>query len=300
MLKFTAETTERLDKFLASKIAGVSRGKIQHAIKDGLVLVNNQKVLETDFKIQANDQVELPEFKEEQLENLDLDLKIVFENQDLVVIDKPAGLVVHPAAGHKQDTLVNILISKYPDIKNIGDPHRPGIVHRLDEDTSGLIVVAKNQIAFDYLKNLFQTRQIQKEYLTLVHGQMEKLHGIIDVPIGKTSTHQKMKVGTGREAVTEYSVTASDPSLQFSLLRVKLHTGRTHQIRVHLASIGHPVVGDQLYGGHFKVPDAQILDRQFLHAYKLKFQLPDQTWLELESELPEDLKAVLKQTRISF
>ena len=302
MLNFISDTTDRLDKFLANKIAGVSRGKIQQAIKNGLVLVNNQINLETDFKIHENDKIELPEFGQEKLEILDLDLKIAFQNQDLIVIDKPAGLVVHPAAGHKQDTLVNALINKFPEVKNVGPGTRPGIVHRLDEDTSGLIVVAKNQISFDYLKNLFQTRAIQKEYLTLVHGHMSDLRGIIDTPIGKTSTHQKMRVGVGRPAMTEYKVLdeVKFGVDQFSLLRVKLHTGRTHQIRVHLSSIGNPVVGDQLYGAKFKQTDSKLIDRQFLHAYKLKFKLMDGTWLGLTSVLPQELKQALLHIGISY
>jgi 23S rRNA pseudouridine1911/1915/1917 synthase len=300
MLTYKADKTDRLDKFLATQIRNVSRSKIQKAIKDGLVLVNGKVVTEPDFPVSKDDKIELPEFKEEGLRPLDFDLKVVFENNNLAVIDKPEGLVVHPAAGHAQDTLANILISKYPDIRNIGDPHRPGIVHRLDEDTSGLLVIAKNQETFEYLKNLFKTRQIEKEYLALVHGQMEKMHGQIDTPIGKTSTHMKMKVGVGREAMTEYSVVATDPSLQFSLLKVKLHTGRTHQIRVHLASIGHPVFGDQLYGGSFKLKDLEILPRQFLHACRLKFQLSDGTWLEVESPLPDELQTVLNNLGIKY
>ncbi len=290
----------RLDKYLAEKHKEVSRGKIQKAIKDGLVLVNGKKITETDFQVTENDQIELPEFVEDRLEILNFKLKIIFENSDLAVIDKPAGLVVHPAAGHKQDTLVNVLIGKFPEIKTVGPSARPGIVHRLDEDTSGLLVVAKNQKAFDYLKDLFQNRNIEKEYLALVHGVPEKLHGIIDLPIGKTSTHQKMKVGVGRDAKTEYSLLASDRSGLFSLLRVKLHTGRTHQIRVHLAHLGHPVFGDQLYGGQFKQEDSQILNRQFLHAQRLKFQLMDDTWLELESELPIELRTVLNNLGITY
>lgn len=314
MLDFIADKIERLDKFLAGKISEVSRGKIQKAIKGGVVLVNGQKILEPDFQVSENDQVELPEFVEETLQPIPTlrsglrlgeanvgatyNLPTIFENNDLVVVDKPAGLMVHPAAGRKQDTLANILISKYPNIKNVGDPHRPGIVHRLDEDTSGLLLVAKTQTGYEYLKNLFQTRNIEKEYLALVHGVPDKLHGVIDVPIGKTSTHQKMKTGVGKEAVTEYSVMASVD--EYALLKVKLHTGRTHQIRVHMASIGHPVVGDQLYGGQFKKQDQELIGRQFLHAYRLKFRLPDKTWLELESELPEDLKEVLAKLGVKY
>ncbi|MBI4049486.1 MAG: RluA family pseudouridine synthase [Candidatus Doudnabacteria bacterium] len=290
----------RLDKFLAEKHTEVSRGKIQKAIKDGLVLVNGKKVLETDFQVTESDQVELPKFQDYQLSPINYQLKVIYENQDLAVIDKPAGLMVHPAAGRTDDTLAHALLARFPGIEKVGDPHRPGIVHRLDEDTSGLLLIAKTQAGYDYLKNLFQTRNIEKEYLALVHGGMENLHGVIDAPIGKTSTHTKMRVGEGREAVTEYSLLTSDRLNQYSLLKVKLHTGRTHQIRVHLASIGHPVMGDQLYGGQFKQKDVELLGRQFLHASRLKLRLQDGTWLELESELPEDLRQVLTKLEIRF
>lgn len=294
MLKFTADKKERLDKFLAGKVQ-VSRSQIQKAIKRGEVFVNDKVVTETDFEVSPHDQILSPDFPEDKLVPQNIDLDVVFENEDFVVINKPAGLTVHPGAGKKQGTLANILISKYPDIKNVGDPNRPGIVHRLDEDTSGLMLIAKSQKAFDYAKKLFQTRNIEKEYITLVHGEMEKLHDVIDKPLAKDSKRQRMKVGEGKEAVTEYTVIANDSSLQFSLLRVKLHTGRMHQIRAHLASIGHPVVGDKLYGGKI-----DLINRQFLHAFRLKFQLPDQTWIELQSDPPKELMEVLNKIGINY
>lgn len=300
MPQFVSQQKERLDKFLANNVVAVSRGKIQKAIKSGQITVNSKQITEKDFLLSVGDKVELPEFQTYNLQPKTYNLKIIFENPDLAVIDKPAGLMVHPAAGREDDTLANILISKYPNIKNVGDPHRPGIVHRLDEDTSGLLVVAKTQPGFDYLKGLFLNRLIEKQYLALVHGVPEKLHGMIDEPIGKNSTHQKMKVGVGREAKTEYRLLASDPAGLFSLLLVNLHTGRTHQIRVHLNHIGHPVVGDWLYGGEHKQADKQLIARQFLHARRLKLKLADGTWLELESELPEDLKEVLNKLGIKM
>jgi 23S rRNA pseudouridine1911/1915/1917 synthase len=301
-MKFTAYTTDRLDKYLATQ-TGVSRGRVQSAIKSGLVKVNSQSVSESDYKINPGDVIDLPEFVDESLQPMEYNLKIEFENDDIVVIDKPANLVVHPGAGHKQDTLSNVLIGKYPEIISVGDPTRPGIIHRLDEDTSGLIVTAKTQSGYDYMKNLFMTRQIQKEYLTLVHGVPSKLHDVINEPIGRSSTHVKMKVGIGKEAVTEYNVLQTNEQKagvdKMALIRVKLHTGRTHQIRVHMAHIGHPVVGDQLYGGTYKQGDAKFITRQFLHAARLKFQLPNGTHIDLESPLPEDLQAILKQVSIT-
>jgi 23S rRNA pseudouridine1911/1915/1917 synthase len=285
----------RLDKFLAEQNKDISRSRIQKAIKNGLVLVNGHKVHDPDFEVTEVDQIHLPKFESNELKPSNLDLKVVFEDEDLAVIDKPAGLVVHPGAGNLDETMANALLSKYPGIEKVGEPHRPGIVHRLDEDTSGLILVAKNPASFDYLKKLFLDRKVEKEYLALVHGAIPKKHDLIDLPIQRVPLKQKMKIGLGKEAQTEYWVLAN--AGQYSLLRVKLHTGRTHQIRVHLSHIGHPIVGDQLYG---KKEDSKILGRQFLHAYKLKFQLQDGTWIELFSKLPQDLIDFLKQVNIDY
>jgi 23S rRNA pseudouridine1911/1915/1917 synthase len=299
MLKFVSETTDRLDKFLASKV-DVSRGRVQKAIKNGKVTVDGIIVLDPDFDVTIGSQVELPEFEGDDLKPSGLKLKVVFENADLAVIDKPAGLVVHPGAGNTEDTLANALIAMYPGIDKVGEPHRPGIVHRLDEDTSGLIVIAKTTEAYDFLKKTFLDRRVEKEYLALVHGAPAKKHDLIDLPIQRVPLKQKMRIGLGKPAQTEFwnLKTGQIPGLdQVALLRVKLHTGRTHQIRVHLAHIGHPIVGDALYG---RKEDSSILTRQFLHAYRLKFQLLDGTWIELESELPEDLKAVLQKSAINI
>jgi len=293
MLNFVAEKKDRLDKFIAGNIPDVSRSKVQKAIKDGLVLVNGTKVCETDFQLKALDTVELPEFIKEELKASDIELNVIFENDDIAVIDKPAGLVVHPGAGNMEDTLAQALLTRYPGIENVGDPHRPGIVHRLDEDTSGLILVAKNQPALEYFKEQFQNRTIEKEYLALVVGVPAKKHDIINEPLEKVPLKQKMRVGSGKEAITEYFVQGSDASGHFALIRVKLHTGRTHQIRAHLAYIGHPILGDKIYG-----QKSELLNRQFLHAFRLKFQLPDKSWVELESELTPELKAVLKHLEI--
>lgn len=319
-MDFIADTTDRLDKFLASKM-DISRGKIQKMIKAGQVTVNSKQETEPDYILSIGDKIELPKFSDE-LKPSEIKLNIVFENNDLAVIDKPAGLVVHPGAGNTEDTLSQALLSYWPQIKNVGDPHRPGIVHRLDEDTSGLIVVAKTQKAYEFLKQTFQDRTIEKEYLALVHGTMEKHHDFIDLPIAKVPTHRKMSVRDGsasggknsnrnwKEAKTEYFVVAETPSPglrpenkdidNFTLLRVKLHTGRTHQIRIHMNAIGHPLVGDSLYGGKYKQQDLSLIQRQFLHAYKLKFQLIDKTWIELVSLLPEDLKEVLSKLNIKL
>ncbi|HEX5430022.1 MAG TPA: RluA family pseudouridine synthase [Patescibacteria group bacterium] len=291
----------RLDKYLVEKIPNISRSRIQQTIKDTGVLVNGEKILEPDFEITETHEVLLPEFKTDDLKPSDIELKVVFENNDLAVIDKPAGMVVHPGAGNTEDTLANALLAKYPGIEKVGEPHRPGIVHRLDEDTSGLIVIAKTQAAYDYLKQMFLDRSVDKEYLALVRGTPNK-HGIIDAPLERVPLKQKMSVRDGsasggkiKQAITEYFLVASDLSLQFSLIRVKLHTGRTHQIRAHLAHIGHPIIGDAVYGSK-----SDLVGRQFLHAYKLKFKLMDRTWIELVSTLPADLKEALSQLNISY
>ena len=298
MLEFISDTIERLDKFIASKVA-VSRVRVQKAIKMGKVMVDDIIILAPDYDVTVGNKITLPEFEGDELKPSDIVLKVVFENDDLAVIDKPAGMVVHPGAGNKVDTLANALLTRYPGIEKVGEPHRPGIVHRLDEDTSGLIVIARTNEAYEFLKNAFKSRLVEKEYLALVHKVPAKKHGIINEPLEKVPLKQKMKVGSGKEAITEYWVLKEGVD-DVALLRVKLHTGRTHQIRAHLSHIGHPIIGDEVYGKEYKQQDLKIIDRQFLHAYRLKFQLMDSTWLELDSELPDDLKSVLNRANINY
>lgn len=223
-------------------------------------------------------------------------LKIVFENKDIIVINKPAGLVVHPIKPEQNDTLVNGLIASYPEIKKVGDDSlRPGIVHRLDKDTSGLMVVAKNNAAFEYLKKQFAARKVVKKYLALVCGQVKDKKGIITKAISLSKKDHKKRSALlddkAKKAWTEYQVLKSFKD--YTLLEVKPKTGRTHQIRVHLASIGHPLAGDRQY--KFKrQPWPENLNRQFLHAAYLKFQLPDGKMMEFKSELPKDLEEILR------
>ncbi len=220
-------------------------------------------------------------------------LNIVYENDDILVINKPAGLLVHAAASSPEEkTLVDLLKEYYPPIKDVGeDLSRPGIVHRLDRDTSGLIVAAKNNKAFKYLKNLFQERRIEKKYYALVHGILKEKSGIIDLPIakleGKQTTQLKgRKDLEGKEAITEYEVTREFE--KYSLLDITIKTGRTHQIRIHLKSIGHPIVCDKLYSPQKSVCPEEIR-RMFLHSYYLSFVTPSGDPLALESDLPEEL-----------
>jgi 23S rRNA pseudouridine1911/1915/1917 synthase len=229
--------------------------------------------------------------------NPSIKLKIVYEDKDVIIIDKPAGLTVHPVKSKQNDTLVNGLIAYYPAIKNVGDDFlRPGIVHRLDKDTSGLMIIAKNNRTFEYLKKQFQEKKIEKKYLALVNGKVKDKKGIITKAISLSKKDRRKRSvlldDKAKKAWTEYRVLKSFQ--EYTLLEVIPKTGRTHQIRVHLASIGHPIAGDKQY--KFKrQPCPTNLSRQFLHAYYLKLQLPNGKMIEFKSELPEDLKEVLNK-----
>ncbi|MBI5530647.1 MAG: RluA family pseudouridine synthase [Candidatus Doudnabacteria bacterium] len=293
----------RLDKYLAEQLAGVSRSQIQRDIEAGLVLVNGKKVSESKFVVRLNDIVKYQESGIKDQENIiqatNTPLKVLYNNHGLIIIDKPAGMVVHPGAGFKGETLASALLYEFKDIHLVGEEHRPGIVHRLDKDTSGVILVAANSDMYEHLKNAFAERKVKKEYIALVWGRVEKQQGVIDAPIGKSKTDfRKMAAKEpvdAKEALTEYKVLEylKNPSTldEYTLIRVKLHTGRTHQIRVHMSYIGHPLLGDSLYGG--KRANFKGLNRQFLHAKKIEVRLPDGTWIEAESELAEDLKDIL-------
>ena len=228
-------------------------------------------------------------------------LAVVYEDADLLVIDKPAGLVVHPAPGHPAGTLVNALLARCPDLAGIGGVQRPGIVHRLDKDTSGLIVVAKTQSAHDSLVRQLRDRGVVKRYLALVRGRPRPEQGTISAPIARDPRHRQRMgvVAGGREAVSDYRVLEDLGA--WSLLEVTIHTGRTHQIRVHLAYMGHPVAGDPVYGGRRggeALPPGVRLDRQFLHAAVLGFRLPSTGEVcEFRAELPPDLREVLAALR---
>jgi len=293
---------QRLDKFLTAKLP-ISRSQIQKLIKAGDILVNNKKSSVHNF-LQPDDQIDIPnkEIKnlttEKKLEsNKKIKFKIVYEDDNILVIDKPAGLLVHPTEKMEPDTLVNGLLAKYPEIKNVGDDKlRPGIVHRLDKAVSGLILVCKTQKAFDYFKNLFQKRKIKKIYTALVHGQMERPEGEINLPIERAKGKGKMAVKSisqgGKEAITKYTVIKQFKN--FSLLEVEILTGRTHQIRAHLNAIQHPIVGDILYKQKW-VKESLDLDRPFLHSTILSFKNLDGKKLEFKSKLPTKLKKVLNE-----
>lgn len=286
---------KRLDRFLAEKFPKFSRSWLQKLISQEKILVNSKPVkprylLKENDKIRA--QVSAPEKIKLELDE-SIKFKIIYEDKDVIVIDKPAGLVVHPSESCKSGTLVNGLLSYYPGIKNVGeDTSRPGIVHRLDKDTSGLMVVAKNNQALQYLKRQFKSRKVEKRYIALVIGQLKADSGVIDKPVARSKRDpEKMTVTiSGRRAETFYRVIKRFKN--YTLVEAAPKTGRMHQIRVHFKSIRHPLAGDKVYG--FKrQPCPRGLKRQFLHAQCLKFNLPDGRVKEFRSPLTKELEGVL-------
>jgi 23S rRNA pseudouridine1911/1915/1917 synthase len=292
---------ERLDKFLTEKLP-VTRSQIQKLIKAAKILLNGQVTAVHHF-LKAGDEIKIIDkeikniTKEKKLEpNPSIKLKIVYEDDNILVIDKPAGLLIHPTEKMETKTLAAGLLARFPEIKNVGEsPLRPGIVHRLDKNVSGLILVCKTQRAFDFFKKKFQARKIKKIYTALVHGKMERVEGTIDLPIARSKTKGKMAVKSqeqgGKEAITSYTVTKQFNN--FSLLEVEILTGRTHQIRAHFNAIQHPVVGDKLYTQKW-VKEKMELDRPFLHASYLSFKNLDGKKLEFKSKLPAKLQKILK------
>ena len=301
-----ADEGERLDRFVTRQLDRVSRAEVQRRVHAGDITVNGRPV-RPSYRLAAGDVVRatLPDPRPEEFEPREMPLSIVYQDRDCVVIDKPPGLVVHPATSHRQDTLVNALLARYPEMARMVDPEsevgvRPGIVHRLDKDTSGLIVVARHEDARGALQRQFVARSVEKAYLALLHGRLSSPEGCFAASIGRDPRNrQRMAVVPGgRPAVTEYAtkeyLIAPHGHRQFyTLVEARLVTGRTHQIRVHFAHAGHPVVGDRVYGRR----KAQLAcPRQFLHACRLGFRRPsDDKWTLCESPLPDDLGRVLSQ-----
>jgi len=291
----------RLDKFLTEEFPQYSRQWIKKDILEGNVLVNRKKI-KPKYILKENDKISvkisLPQ-KIDLRQDPSIKLNIVYEDKDVLVIDKPAGLVVHPSEKYKNGTLVNALLNYFPKIKNVGeDKFRPGIVHRLDKETSGLLIVAKNNQAFRYLKEQFQKRKIEKHYLALVTGKLKKEKGVIKKPISrskKTPTKQtiaekNLTTRKIKKARTEYKVIKRFEN--YTLVKAIPKTGRMHQIRVHFANLGYPIAGDKKYS--FKRQKNLLkLDRHFLHASYLKFKLSDGKIIEIESKLPEKLRKIL-------
>lgn len=288
---FDKKTPERLDKFLVEQLQEFSRSRIQGLIVDGLVDVNGHaakkagQTLESGFNVTVR--IPPPAPTDLIAENIPLD--IIFENEDLIVVNKPAGMVVHPAAGHSSGTLVNAVLGYDPDIEGIGGEERPGVVHRLDKETSGLILLAKNERAHRWLQDQFRLRKVEKTYLALVDGKPPTPSGRVETYIGRDPSHRKQMAivseSRGREAISEYKTVESFAN--HTLLEFHPLTGRTHQIRLHCAFLGCPIVGDEVYG---RKKSTVKINRHFLHAYRLKIMLPGQNETKLfEAPLPDEL-----------
>jgi 23S rRNA pseudouridine1911/1915/1917 synthase len=284
----------RLDKYLAEHIKEVSRSRIQRDIEAGWVSVNGQVISSPKHVVRKGEKIAYAPLPEEKIKPKEIPLKTLYNNHGLLVIDKPAGLAVHPGAGLKGDSLADALLFHFKDIKLVGEEGRSGIVHRLDKDTSGVMLVALTQPMYEHLKDAFVERKIKKEYIALVVGNVEQNHGQIDAPLGKSKTdfrkYTTKNMIEAKPSLTEYWVVERLDG--YTLVRVRLHTGRTHQIRVHFSSLGHPLAGDSLYGN--KAARVLGLRRQFLHARRIEVQLPAGTWIEAESDLPQDLRSVLE------
>ncbi len=295
----------RLDNFLTALLPDHSRSQIQRLIKEGRVCATAGNAgsvrASTAVHVGQSFEIDIPAPIPATPEPEELPLRIVFQDQDVVVLDKPAGMVVHPAAGHSSGTLVNALLHHITDLSGIGGELRPGIVHRLDRGTSGLMVVAKNDKAHKELARQFSDREVEKEYVALVWGVVQAGRRI-DLPIGRDpSDRKKMSARARRARSAATRITAALQMPGVTLIHVAIATGRTHQIRVHLSEIGHPLVGDSVYGGlRRRVPGdlrpVLALDRPFLHAGRLVFHHPaDGRRMEFEAPLPRDLQSVLEQ-----
>ena len=299
---------ERLDRYISEQLPELSRAAVQRLIEDGNILVDG-RIRKASYRVQAGETISVsippPALSIAQPEKIALD--IIYEDENVLVVNKPAGMVVHPAAGHSGGTLVNAVLAHAPNL-NVGGVERPGIVHRIDSETSGLIIVAKNDAAMRDLQEQFKARRVHKTYLALVEGQIKPPRGKIDAPIGRDPRQrQRMAVipnplppslagkgikglGRSRDSVTIYRSVANFDG--YTLIEALPQTGRTHQIRVHLAFMGFPVVGDALYG---KKKNSLGLARQFLHAWKLALTLPDGRPANFTAPLPQDLRVVLDE-----
>ena len=280
----------RLDKYLSASPLGLTRSYLQKLIEEGCVRVNGQAARPA-AKLRYGDHIEvvIPATGPVQLAAEDIPFEVIYEDIDLAVINKPAGLTVYPAPGHPSHTLVNAMLRRFPDLSTFGNSPRPGIVHRLDKDTSGLMVIARNEKARLNLVEQFKSRSVIKRYLVLVKGKIVPERGAIDAPIGRDPADRKRMaiISKGRQANTDYRV--KQYLNGYSLLEARIQTGRTHQIRVHFAAIGYPVIGDAVYG-----VKSTLLKRQFLHAYFLEIALPGSGQIRsFTCALPDDLSNAL-------
>jgi 23S rRNA pseudouridine1911/1915/1917 synthase len=295
-LRLSAETTDagkRLDHLLHERLPEFSRSRIQQWIGKGRALVNGLAV-RASYTVRAGDSIEVDPAEAPPLRASPeaIPLAVLYEDDDVVAIDKPAGMVVHAGAGVHEGTLVNALLHRFAALSGVGGALRPGIVHRLDRFTSGVLLVAKNDVSHQSLAAQFSGRQIEKIYLALVHGKVAQESGRIERPIARDPVHRTRmtaRLAQGRAAWSEYRVLRRFE--RFTLLEVKIGTGRTHQIRVHLSSIGHPVAGDKVYGAPAVIPGAEQLDRYFLHAHSIRFHKPSNgEEMQVTSPLPPELE----------
>jgi 23S rRNA pseudouridine1911/1915/1917 synthase len=295
-----ASAGARLDRWLSERLPSLSRARLQALIRGGLVRVDGA-VLKAAFRLRGGERidVEIPPPPDETLAPEPVPLSIVYEDDHVLVVDKPAGMVVHPGAGRSQGTLAAAVLAHAPATAGVGGPRRPGIVHRLDKDTSGLLVVAKTAAAYDDLVTQLAARTVTRRYLAVVHGRVRANESVVDAPIGRhPSDRVKMAIrpaGRGKRAVTRYRVL--ERFAHFTLLDVRLETGRTHQIRVHLASLGHPVVGDDVYGKP-RLHSPVSIEGYALHATALAFVHPAfRKVIECTAPLPERIERLLSHLR---
>ncbi|MBD2488763.1 RluA family pseudouridine synthase [Aulosira sp. FACHB-615] len=300
------ENSARLDRYLAQELSDVSRSRIQQLIEQGNVQVNGQVCTSKKENVKIGDRItlQIPEAQPLELQAENIPLDILYEDEQLLILNKPAGLVVHPAPGHYDGTLVNALLAHCPNLPGIGGVQRPGIVHRLDKDTTGAIAIAKTDIAYQHLQAQLQAKTARREYLGVVYGAPKTESGKIDFPIGRhPQDRKKMAVipveQGGRTAVTHWHIL--ERLGNYTLIKFQLETGRTHQIRVHSAKIGHPIVGDPVYSSGRSV--GVNLPGQALHAWRLKLQHPiSQDWIEVTAPIPQTFTTLLEvlRRRIAF
>ena len=294
---------KRLDVALVKGTSGLSRSQIQRLVSQGNISVDGVISSKSAAVLNGSETVviRVPPPVPTSLSAEDIPLDIVYEDNDLLVVDKPSGMVVHPSAGHRTGTLVNAVLAHAPQMTGVGGEQRPGIVHRLDKDTSGIIVVAKNDLAHRFLQAQFKERTVEKSYLGLVYGVPPSSNGRVETAIGRDKKFRKrMAIYHEKSSKTRFAVTRYSTVEKFdgwTLLKIKPITGRTHQIRVHMSYLGCPIVGDLLYGNRRMVSDLHGLQRQFLHAARLKIAIPKGDTRIFISPLPKDLENVLTQSR---
>ncbi|MBD2385876.1 RluA family pseudouridine synthase [Cylindrospermum sp. FACHB-282] len=301
MLLQVQEKTDRLDRYLSQELSDISRSRIQQLIEQGNVQLNDKVCTSKKINLKIGDRItlEIPEVQPLKLQAEDIPLDILYEDDQLIILNKPAGLVVHPAPGHPDGTLVNALLAHCPDLPGIGGVQRPGIVHRLDKDTTGAIAIAKTDIAFQHLQAQLQAKTARREYLGVVYGAPKTESGSIDLPIGRhPQDRKKMAIVSieqgGRNAITHWQI--RERLGNYTLVHFQLETGRTHQIRVHSAKMGHPIVGDPIYSSCHSV--GVNLPGQALHAWRLKLQHPiSGNLIEVTAPLPQTLTTLLEILR---